>query len=179
MNKNMKGGIFVQVMEIATIGLVVVSVALVVVTWWYVRLTQKMLKEQHAMRVYEQEPLLVMRVLSDDNTHKLKLTLVVENVGRGVARAVKFETDENWAEVAGDLKGEYGDIKDGMRYLPPGISDRLEGNPLPIVEQMVRSASNKATVIKVTYEDSLDYRYCNNEEIKFREFELKKKSFHS
>ena len=170
MKKTMKRGIVVGVMELATIGLVVV-------TGVYVGLTRKILKEQHAMRKDEQRPLLVMRVKSEDNTQKLNLILVVENVGRGVAVRVKFETDENWVEVAGNLKGEYGDIKDGMRYLPPGVSERFEGNPLTIVEQMARAAPNKTTVIKVTYEDSLKNWYCNSEEINFSDFSLRRKFF--
>ncbi len=166
-----------QILEFATIALVVVTGAMVAVTCWYAWLTRKILKEQHPMRVDDQRPLLVMRVLSGDNSETLKLILIVENVGRGVALTVKFDTDENWAEVAGDLKGEYGDINDGMRYLPPGVSERFEGRPLTIVKQMARSAPNKTTIIKVTYEDSLKNRYYNSEEIKFREFGLRRKFF--
>ena len=73
------------IMELATIGMVLVTSVLVVVTWVYVGLTRKILKEQHTMREDEQRPLLVMRVISEDNAQKLTQILIVENVGRGVA----------------------------------------------------------------------------------------------
>ena len=163
------------IMEFATIGLFVATGVLAVVTWVYVGLTRKILKEQHAMRVDDQKPLLLMRVISEDISPKLTLILIVENVGRGVAVGVKFETDENWSEVFGDLKGEYGDIKDGMRYLPPGVIEKLKGIPLEIADQAARRAVNESTVIKVTYEDSLNNVYWGRAEIQFDEFISRRK----
>ena len=163
------------IMELATIGMVLVTSVLVVVTWVYVGLTRKILKEQHTMREDDQRPLLVMRVISEDKAQKLTQILIVENVGRGVAVGVKFETDENWAEVVGDQKGEYGDIKDGMRYLPPIVSERFKGIPLAIETQTARHALNKSTVIKVTYEDSLNNVYWGRAEIQFNEFISRRK----
>jgi len=165
----------VGIMELATIGLFVATGVLAVMTGVYVGLTWKILKEQHAMRVDEQRPLLVMRVISEDKAKELTLILIVENVGRGVAVSVKFETDENWSKVFGDLKGEYGGIKDGMRYLPPGVIEKLKGIPLKIVDQAARRAVNESTVIKVTYEDSLHNVYWGRAEIQFDEFISRRK----
>ena len=121
------------------------TVILVVITWWYVRLTKMMLKTSNTP---------VVRIFL--HASESSITLCVENIGTGFAQDIKFKGDLSFkpTQPSGATIGELNPFKDGIDYLGPGhksetfLFHRGELTRLP----------NHTFPITVTYKDLAGFK---------------------
>lgn len=101
------------------------SVVTVIITFWYTRLTQKILKETNRPEI---SVTLEFRTRSYESSSQTGFTdthyetnLVVENTGTGVARHVSFDGDFSFTPVHSDKAlNEIDFLIDGIDPLKPG-----------------------------------------------------------
>ena len=137
------------------------TVALVFITLWYVRLTDKL------KATYKPEIVVSVNYLLRP-TGEYSMSISVKNVGAGVARKVRFGGDLYFG-LNGISFGEVDFLKDGIDTLVPegGFGHHQSGS----IEPSDDFHNQKLTpvVITVDYEDSVNNKYTDKFPFDFSE----------
>ena len=131
------------------------TVVLVVITGWYVRLTEKL------KATYKPEVLVSIDYLERVIRGVFSMAVSVKNLGQGVARKVKFGGDISFSPCGNNPLQEIDFLKDGYDVLPPGGggSCRISGALKPLSD--FDAQRQTLVVITVTYEDSVKNKYAD------------------
>ena len=141
-----------HIMEILTCALVIITGIYAVLTWRYVRLTNRLLKtttDTPHIAIY----------LSFDDSRVTDIMLCVENIGTGPAHDVKFPGDLSFPTRPSMSLEDVGFLKGGINYLRPG------GKRECYLSSLIKLVELKETPLKisVTYKDSekkKEYSHC-------------------
>ena len=149
------------------------TVALVGVTIFYARVTQKILKESEQMRLDAQKPNIGISLhlnceLVSGSSYSVFANLVVENIGAGPAYDVTFTTDLSFSIGDGRTLGEVPFFQHGIGYLPPGKKREQELNGA--LRITYGELKQKQQNITATYKDSIGEKHDSCICIKFREY---------
>ena len=143
---------------------VIITGALVAITFYYAKVTKKILEENRQMRIDAQQmridaqkPDISIRLLSFTNEQgHLVAQLCVENIGSGPARSVQFH-DVPPIQIQLAFIKDFPLIRYGISYLVPG-----EKKTIDLGSESQLNLNELEHKITVTYQDSRkkEYKKC-------------------
>ena len=138
------------------------TVALAVITFWYAKITNKILRIANTPEV--------AIFLYPNEKHITHIYLCIQNVGTGVASDVRFEGDFSFTapmEPPWDPLSEDSIIKNGIDYLPPGKKFEI----FMFMTASISYISEQSLDITVRYKDLADTEYEKNFVLEYSKWE--------
>ncbi len=142
---------------ISTIGLTIVTLIYVILTW-------NISKETKMMRIAQTEPNISAIIQSEEDCINF-INLIIKNIGLGPAYNVKFKINPDYEDriLRGKLS-EIGFIKNGLPYFAPNQEFKIF---LTNLAESYEEKMKKTFEIEVIYESNINKRYSNTYLIDF------------
>ena len=148
----------------------IATVVLAVITFYYVRLTGRILEENQLMRLDAHKPEIAVSLYLQKNqdTNRRVVVFRIENIGTGPARDVKFTTDCSVELGGGTPLKRIGALKNGITYFGHG---RTMEYIITDKNRLNERETQTPIEIAVTYKDSAKHKYENTFRLDFGELE--------
>ena len=159
---------------------VIITGALVAITFYYAKVTKKILEENRQMRidaekmrVDAQKPDIVVYLESERSSKVTPIgtiagvSLHVDNIGVGCAYDVEFKTDRSLRTDYNLTLGDILFLSHGINTFPPGHT-RIHGLSDSFSREF-RKLREKQLNITVSYKDSMQKKYTKDFPLDFRE----------
>lgn len=139
--------------SVAAIAASIATVVLVIATLRYVKATKDMLTEMREARIQEYRPLVVLDFATEyTHWYGSLLYIVVKNIGRRVARNIRFVLTSPARTANNRELSEQGCFRDGLKVMSPGREVRFLFGSFSDVFH-IPSPATKTFEVTVTYDD--------------------------
>lgn len=142
---------------ISTVGLIIVTLIYVILTW-------NISKETKIMRMAQTEPNISAFIQSEEGCINF-IDLIIKNIGFGPAYKVKFEINPDYEDrILGGKLSEIGFIKNGLPYFAPNQEFKIF---LTNIAESCEEKMKKTFEIKIIYESIIHKTYSDTYLIDF------------